>query len=193
MGRREKSRLDAEAESRWRAAGVLKRHDRHLVTCEGPWGDALTRLSSRAGEGYIVALLGPRGTGKTQMAVEALRHQIFAKGRTGRYVRAMDIFLSIKNTYDGDGSEHGVLQAFARPDLLVVDEIQERGETAWEDRMLTHLLDSRYGMVKDTIIIGNQTQDAFAESIGESVYSRLTETGGWINCNWKSFRAKESG
>jgi DNA replication protein DnaC len=77
------------------------------------------------------------------------------------------------------------------PDLLVIDEFQERGETAFENRMLNHLLDLRYGDLTDTLLIANLEPEELVESVGESITERLREAGGIIECNWPSFRDRK--
>ena len=49
----------------------------------------------------------------------------------------------------------------------------------------------RYGAMKDTILISNQTPDVFQKAIGSSILSRLQETGAIIQCDWPSFRETE--
>lgn len=142
------------------------------------------------GTGFIVALLGGRGVGKTQMAVAACREQA-EREKSFLYCTAMDIFLDIKDSFRKGGSERDALKTFIRPALLVIDEVQERGETPWEDRLLTHIIDKRYATERDTLLISNQTKDAFIESIGPSVASRITEAGGIAVFDWASFREKE--
>ena len=153
------------------------------------WIEKCAALKARLGSGFIMALLGNRGTGKTQMAVELIEHAT-SKLLTARFCTAMDFFLKIKGSYRDEAmtSEEGVIRKFCTPKLLVIDETQERGETPWEDRLLTHLVNERYNDLKDTLLISNQTKDEFTKSIGSSVSTRLNETGAVIVCNWKSFR-----
>ena len=68
--------------------------------------------------------------------------------------------------------------------------MEERAETQFEDRMISHLIDLRYDAMLDTILISNQAKESFADSIGKSAVSRLIETGEVIECNWESFRKK---
>lgn len=143
------------------------------------------------GTGFIVALLGGRGVGKTQMAVAACR-EMAEREKSFLYCTAMDIFLDIKDSFRKGGSERDALKNFIRPALLVIDEVQERGETPWEDRLLTHIIDKRYAAERDTLLISNQTKDAFVESIGQSVASRIAEAGGIAVFDWASFREKEA-
>jgi len=154
------------------------------------WNAVFERLKLRLGTGFIIALLGGRGVGKTQMAVAACVQQ--AEREKGfKYCTAMDVFLDVKDSYRKGGSERDALKGYIKPALLIIDEVQERGETPWEDRMLTYILDKRYANEKDTLLISNQTKDAFLEAVGPSVASRIVEAGGIAVFDWPSFREKE--
>lgn len=159
------------------------------VSQDSRWQSAKDHLTSLVGNGFICALIGKRGTGKTQIAVETIRAAAKA-GKPSKYFTAMEFFLSIKSAYrkDATQTEQEVLNTFYRPELLVLDEVQERGETQWEDRLLTHLIDKRYSDMKDTLLLSNLTEEEFKKSVGPSIVSRLVETGGIIECNWTSFR-----
>jgi hypothetical protein len=50
------------------------------------------------------------------------------------------------------------------------------------------LLDRRYDNLNSTVLIANQDKAAFAASVGDSIVSRIHETGESIECNWPSFR-----
>jgi DNA replication protein DnaC len=109
------------------------------------------------------------------------------------YTTAMGLFLRIRATY-GKGAgetEAEVIREISKIPLLVIDEIQERGGTAWEDRLLTHIIDKRYGAERATILIANLTEAGLADSIGDSITSRLFETGGIIELTGPSFRTGE--
>ena len=150
-----------------------------------------------SGEGFLVALLGKRGTGKTQLAV-AVIHQACQYGLSARYIKAFDLFREIRRTYtpvargQAGESEADVIDDLVRVDLLVIDEAHQRGGTDWEQNMLVNLLDRRYDAMKDTIIIGNLTRQEFAEAMGDSVVSRIHETGDAIVCGWPSYRPAAS-
>jgi len=169
------------------AANFPKRHYRVTANNDGQWGRTFGACISKIGkDGGIFALVGERGGGKTQLATEIGRAALNSDLST-LYTTAMGFFLRIKSTYrrDSEDQELDVIRHHHRPRLLVIDEMQERGETPWEDRILTHLIDARYGAGKDTILIANQTPKAFAESVGTSIMRRLNETGGIIECNWE--------
>ena len=112
-----------------------------------------------------------------------------------RYVKASDIFRDIRSTYRSESreSETSIFKSFTRPKLLIIDEAQERAETEFEDRALTHIIDKRYDSMLHTVIISNLTKDALAKSLGTSIVSRIHETGDVIECNWPSFREAAHG
>ena len=154
---------------------------------DADWMMNFGKVMKRVESGGIVALLGRRGTGKTRMAAEAMRN--FSPDK-GSYTTAMSLFLRIRASFGKTSkeSEEDVVAEMATTPLLILDEVQERGNTAWEDRILTHILDRRYGAMTPTIVIANLTETALAECLGESIISRLEETGGIIEIDGKSYR-----
>lgn len=193
----ERERVAAESKNRrlmenaWRCGGIPKRHrERPKIDQESPWTEKLVMLQTCLGSGFLVALLGIRGTGKTQMAAELIRFHIWtADNKHCLYTRAADIFIAIREAYQPNGpGEQDQIQRFVEPRLLVIDEVNIRGNSAWEDSLLASLIDKRYGDTTDTLLISNQLETDFRETIGESVYSRLIETGGIVECKWDSFR-----
>lgn len=162
---------------------------RESVDLSGPWGEALRTIQSSLGTGRMWAICGTRGNGKTQMAVEAMKHAT-QFGMSSRYVSATEFFAAIKATYRKDWAETEiqVIERFRKPRLLVIDEIGKRGETDWENNLLFHLLDKRYADMTDTIVLANLDAEKMAESLGPSLSDRLGETGGLIECTWPSRR-----
>ena len=169
----------------------LPTRNREKFTSAHPkWDRIEERLKARLGDGFIIALLGQRGTGKTQLGVSLCQTAAEA-GRKCLYGSAMGFFLDIKESFDGVRSEKAVFDSYIKPSLLVLDEMQERGQSQWEDRLLTHLIDRRYSAKKDTLLLSNQTSKQFSEAMGESVISRILQTGGIATCDWESFRTKQ--
>lgn len=169
-----------------------ERKELNGVKWKARFSTAWEYISNR--RGAIIALVGPRGTGKTQMATELARRFLpiwIAKGfqRQARYCRVMDFFMAIKESYgEKGGTESDAFFPFIQPRLLVLDEVQVRNGTGWEDNALTYLLDRRYGEQRSTILISNLSVDSFEKSIGDSILSRMKESGAVIVCNWESFR-----
>ena len=140
-------------------------------------------------EGGLVAMLGNRGTGKTQMATDIASSLVHHHGHSAMYWRVADLISDFRTkVYVPGQSEHTELRRLSRIGLLVIDEMQERRDTTDEDRIITRLLDHRYGEAKATLLISNQSPNAMAEALGPSVTDRLRETGVIVECNWESFR-----
>lgn len=154
------------------------------------WNTSLADIKNRIGGGALIVITGERGRGKTQLAVEAIRITT-AGGWSARYAKVMDIFLAIRATYEEKGeTEMSAIQQFLTPNLLVIDEMEERKETSFEDKLLTHIIDKRYDSLRDTILISHLPLERIADSVGLSIAGRLQETGCVIVCDWPSFREK---
>lgn len=155
------------------------------------WGLEWLKMKERIGTGMIAVLIGNRGAGKTQMSVCAIR-EMCKHGKSALYSKVLNFFLDVRNSYrkDSKDSEKEILEKYCKPQLLVIDAIENRSDTPFENLLLNHLIDIRYDRIKDTILIGNYDEKQFAENMGLSIVDRIHECGLKINCNWKSFRRK---
>lgn len=186
-------KIDHEAfDELWGAAGCPERHRGFKVsTARGQeWREAYGACGGKLfGRGTLLALVGGRGSGKTQMAVEFIR-MACKTGMRARYARTVEFFMDVRATYrEGEKrSEVDIVNEYARPRLLVLDEAHERADTAWTGSLLNLLIDRRYAACKDTVLIANMSKDAFLASVGPSIASRMSEIGGVVECNWASFR-----
>jgi DNA replication protein DnaC len=153
------------------------------------WNECHRKLKAMLGSGFTVALVGIRGPGKTQMAVELMR-EVTNRQRTAYYCSAMDYFMRIKDAFHPDRKERqeDAQRFFAKPRLLVVDEMHVRSDSVWEDNMLADLINKRYNGLLDTVLISNETVAQFTKSVGASIMDRLNETGGIVEATWPSFR-----
>lgn len=153
------------------------------------WWAAHDYMSGMIGDrGSLFVLIGQRGTGKTQLATCVARLVAF-HGEEVVYRRASDLYSDIKATFGvAEESEREVVRGMTTPRLLVIDEMQDRGGTAWEERILNQIVDSRYASHKDTILISNDVKEALVNSLGPSIMSRADEIGGIISTDWGSFR-----
>lgn len=156
----------------------------------GEWGKCLKKLEQKLGTGFMVALAGGRGNGKTQIAVELIRFLAFGDPpKRSRFCTATEFFMEIKAGYrDGGKSEADVIREFSRPRLLVIDEVSKRRDSEWENLLLHELLNRRYNAMTDTLLISNQDAKQLEESLGAALVSRMRETGGVIEAVWPSFR-----
>lgn len=166
---------------------------RHLALkqprIDNEWATKLALLESKIGSGFTVALVGVRGNGKTQMAVQlmvAATEQL----KSAKFCTAAKFFMAIKASYrkDSQDTEFEVLRDYRSPALLVIDEIGKRSDSGWENSLLFELLNDRYNDMTDTVLIDNRPKADFVSAIGASLASRMSESGGIIECNWESFR-----
>jgi DNA replication protein DnaC len=191
---REKRGQQIEA---WKVSGVPDRHRGRQVgelKTHAKWAAAFDAACQVVDRGGILALVGERGSGKTQCGVELVRRYCLRR-RACRYVRVRDIGLNIRASYDAAQhlSEAEVIAEFTRPRLLVVDEVQERTTTDFAKETLTYILDCRYGVRLPTVLIGNATEDGFKKIVGPAIVDRLREGGGVIVFSWPSFRGRQGG
>jgi DNA replication protein DnaC len=104
----------------------------------------------------------------------------------------MNFFLDLRSTYRRESrtTEKGMMERYLAPSLLVIDAIEVRSDSSFENLFLDHLIDTRYDQVKDTILVGNLDEKQFAAAMGLSIVDRIHECGIKIICNWQSFRNK---
>lgn len=152
---------------------------------------SLNKLIAVTSKPCVCAMVGTRGPGKTHMGC-ALVLDFCNKGKSAYFCEALDYLGKLQGSYRADSTkgQEKIETEFIRHDLLVLDEMQERGETFWEDRMLTRLVNKRYANDKITVLISNQTKELFIERIGPSIADRMNEGGGIIVCNWNSLRGR---
>ena len=191
-----------EVHARWWSAGFPRRHLEHVNELasrgEAPryspsasekLGDALDCLI----DGGMVALIGIRGNGKTLAACHMARYFAWHCPGEIKYTHVADMFAQIRSaSIAQERSEDLVVSDWASYGLLVIDELQERRESDWEQTTLTWLLDKRYGAQRSTLMISNLKPSEFVKSVGESVVDRMRETGVIVECDWPSFRGAEA-
>lgn len=182
----ERSARIRELRTRWNAP---RRHALRDPARAGPWGENLAAVETRLGKGVLIALIGPRGTGKTQMAVELMK-TVTALGKPALFRSTAEFLMQLKVCYRDEAgvTEVDVFKAHRKPSLLVLDEFTRRFETEWENQVLFELLNQRYADLTDTVLIGNLGRVEFEAHLGASLLSRLQEGGGIVECDWHSFR-----
>lgn len=203
--------LEARIEPKRANHTLIDFPDRHgrVETLKGDeWQSAFEKALALAESGGIIVAYGKRGTGKTQIAYEVARKAVFAnpyfpavyrdgfspihKARPCVYVKAMDIFIDLKNGFGrpDEPSEKQIIAKLVDAAFLVIDEAHVRGETKYEDDKLTHIIDKRYDAMRPTMLITNLEKNEFAAQLSPSIKNRMMECGGGIECNWESFRRK---
>jgi DNA replication protein DnaC len=158
----------------------------------GPWPDPskpqalLDALHARG----LCALIGKRGTGKTQMVAWAVDHiRWYGLPCVYAYFRADDLMSYVKSWFGLDSVSRLHNQRILRTvPLLVIDECQDRFGSEFEDMSLTNIADQRYGASLPTVFIANLKPENLAKNMGPSITSRIQESGCVVEVNWDSFR-----
>ena len=166
-----------------------KRHREGLKSMTGPGLKKAEELLPKVKKDAMLLLAGTRGNGKTQLATYLAYHRRLTHGLTaGKYIKALDLFEALKETWSNRSSEDSVMRPYRQCGMLVIDEIHERGESEWETRKLVNLIDHRYDRMLVTLLVGNIAPNEVTARLSPSIVSRMKETGGIINCDWPSYR-----
>lgn len=142
-----------------------------------------------------VIITGPTGAGKTYLAC-ALAHKACLEGHSALYRRLPNLLgeLAIAK---GDGRYPKVMRAYAKADLLALDD-WGLNKLNQEQRLdLLELLEDRYGL-KSTLIAAQVPVDKWHEIIGDptladAILDRLIHNAYKIHLKGESMRKKYSG
>jgi DNA replication protein DnaC len=188
-------------ESEFKATKCPHRHVVNLDKIDAEktpkWFAIRDTLEEGIDAGGLFALLGKRGTGKTQLAV-SLMHRAANRLATqchivGRYTTAIELLRRIRASFGRDNrgegeSETQIIRELTTCGVLVIDELHQRAGSEFEQNMLTNIIDTRYREMRFTLLIANMTPREFAAGVGDSVVSRIHECGECITANWPTFR-----
>lgn len=180
--------------------GFPKRY-KDAPPCVGDdWWQHHAKCLDMVNSGGITLLYGGHGTGKTRMAYEVAKvcnppaksfviHGV-TKDRPAIYTTAVNMFMDIRETYSGksETTEKRIIEDLSDAALLVIDEVQERGETPFEDRKLTQIIDARYMDGRPTVLISNFSRVDFAKTLSPAVLDRIRENGCGLHFDWESYR-----
>lgn len=180
----------------WRGSDVPTRfrRDAYSLSQFGQWNDKLNALKDKlkTEPGMICVLRGPRGTGKTQLAVELLKHAACELGLSTLFTSARDIQLITTSSFkDKEVTDMSVLHEFIKPKVLLIDEFdwQPLDKAHYFNSNLFYILDKRYAWCRSTILTSNATVEEFNSRVDPGILSRMTESGGRIDCdNWANQR-----
>lgn len=105
---------------------------------------------------YFLTLSGPVGSGKTMIAIAALKYLITTFNLAGRFVDFQFLLSQLKAEYEKRKSGETLLQELRDVDVLIIDEFGKgRNENEWQLEKLDDLVNSRYNAQKITIITTN--------------------------------------
>ncbi len=140
-------------------------------------------------------LAGRVGTGKTHLAVAALRELVLGKGVDGLYVDFMELIQQLQMSFDGDGAtRRQLLGPVVEADLLVLDELGSGKTGPWAQDMLYFIVNSRYLARRITIGTTNfmdkpsAGEESLADRVSRRVRSRLFEMCETVGLHGEDYR-----
>ena len=141
-------------------------------------------------------LLGNYGTGKSHLAVSALKHLI-SEGKSGLFISVPKLFTKLKSTYSKNSkdTEAELLEHLEKMDLLVLDDLgaekskEEDDEFSWAKAKMFEIVDSRIG--KHTIFTSNFSHKELLVMYGERNFSRMMEGTHVVKMNGENYRLRE--
>ena len=145
-------------------------------------------------EGLNLIINGPTGVGKTWIAC-ALAQKACREGHTALYLRLPRLFAELSLAH-GDGRFPKLMTAFAKTDLIILDDWGLAKFTAEQRRDLLELLDERHGH-RSTIVTSQLPLDHWHEIIGDptladAILDRLIHNAYRINLKGESLRKRHA-
>ena len=119
--------------------------------------------------GNFLVLAGPRGVGKTHLAV-AIAWEWFGDGFSVLFTRVDDLLDDLRRGYD-DGSYHQRLERLRRYELLVLDDLGTEHAKDWAGEKIDRIVDWRY-IARMPLVV---TTNAKSEDLAPRVASRLAD------------------
>lgn len=148
-------------------------------------------LASGDHGGRSLILLGNVGNGKTHLSCALLHDVILRTCKPGAYWTFAELVREVKGSWrkSADYSEQDVYDKFAKPELVVIDEVGMQNFTEFEQTVAYEAINSRYLLEKPTVVVTNLPAGDLSKCLGERVVDRLRESGGKaLDFDWSSYR-----
>jgi len=147
-----------------------------------------------AGEIQQIVMTGSNGTGKTHLAIAAV------KELHGKIYSMYEITTRIRQSYSSraDETELEIVNELARLPMLAIDEVGRTKGSDAELNWLSYIIDKRHTRGLPTIIISNKhvrkhcpasgCPDCLENYLSGDVMSRLTDNGVLLQFGWADWR-----
>jgi len=148
-------------------------------------------FKNRLDSGDSLLMLGEPGTGKNMLSA-CICQAAVAQGYTALHTTAMKLVRKIKTSWGNpDIDEQEMIDLFAKPDILVVDEIGKQFGTKAEEILLFEALNGRYEDERPTILISNLDEAGVEDYLGPTLIDRFHEgKSSLLKFTWPSYRRR---
>lgn len=159
------------------------------------WSERYEKLKTYSDSGGTFVLIGINGGGKTQLSVSLMGYFFYKIEKTVMFIKACELTLRLRESKNGGEKTYfSLVSQFIRPDLLVIDALENIKGSETDSMELNHIIDKRYEYGgKTTLLTTDQTEKATKELLTGSVVNRMSESGGWMVFDGMSFRIKNRG
>lgn len=139
----------------------------------------LTGEPRRPGRSLVLA--GPVGTGKTGLAVAALR-SLHEDGVFVRFFVVPALLDAMRPPADPTAPRAGgdVLRLARQTAVLCLDDLGAEKPSEWAAQQLYLIVNARYEAARPTVVTTNRTPADLAATVGERTVSRLVEDAAWV-------------
>ena len=146
-------------------------------------------------KGRNLLVTGPCGSGKTYLAC-AIGHRACLLGFSTRYFRLSRLLLTLTQA-KADGTYHKQLNAFAKLQLLIIDDWGMDALTAADRNSLMEIMEDRHGLTS-TLIVSQLPTDQWYSYIGDNtladaILDRLMHNAHRLKLKGESMRKNHAG
>lgn len=179
--------FDRYAPSTWTEIRIdgfeLRKGTEEAFTATKAWAEALTLDTDRG-----LSFFGEFGSGKTHLAIAALRLAIQRTLVAGKYVSAGDLVGQVRS---GQGINWTPVSDAIRAELFVLDDLGMEAGTDFTREVVARVLFGRYEAARPTIITSNHGPKGITRLFGGGITSRLHEMTDTIVLKASDYRAEK--